>query len=103
MAAPEDAGVDKQGVLRSVSESAQAPKTSTGPLTPASLPSAPPAPEGRVWGHRHILATLVICVVGLLWLAGGLAGGILPATIVGAALVLASVVSLILLRFRKSA
>jgi len=55
------------------------------------------------WMNREVLSTLVVGLVGLLWMVVGFAGNASIAIVVGAFLLAAGAISAALLQLRKSA
>jgi hypothetical protein len=118
VAEPDDVGIDKQKILKNVSAAANEPPRATPakpvPAPPTKTPSRPvavppppavtlPAPKPGVWDHRQAIATLVLCMIGVLWLVVGLAGKMTFAVLAGVVFVGGGAVSLGMLLFRKSA
>lgn len=108
MPGPEDVGVDKQKVLKSVAEGAAAPAPVHRPppakprtvAAPASPPPAPPPAPLSMWRHRHWFSTVILGTVGALWLGSGLVGKWRLGIAIGTGLLAVTVLSLALLVLR---
>lgn len=84
MPEPDDVGIDKQKILKNIANeagpasAAPAPAPAKAEPAPAPAPVAVPppaaAPRESIWDHRHSLAMLILCMIGVLWLVVGITG-----------------------------
>ncbi|MBI2900866.1 MAG: hypothetical protein HYY17_11835 [Planctomycetes bacterium] len=105
MAEPDDVGIDKQKILKSVA-SAGKPAPSAAPA-PSPVPAAaapaaaPPVPMPSARRRRDIVATVVLFMVGAPWLAMGIFGSMKWASLLGGAMIAVSLLSFVLLAGRR--
>lgn len=114
MAEHDDVGIDKQKILKNIAQESASPPAPASAAPPKAADAAPSAPAPAVepspaafresfWDHRHSIATLVLCMIGVLWLVIGITGRVPLGLVLGPVFIASAAFAVIAPLVRKSA